>query len=183
MVTRNYWEEVSKVRGHKVVDFCRKDLEGKDIKIAMVTMTQEESLATSINTEKFVRKFFKDSETDLPKTGEAANGYTMIFEQKAAVEILFKVCRNPDDISLAFFKTPDEMTRTLTTDEIGYLMTVYSRVRAELSPFKYDITEDEVDALIDRIDMEKKVYILDTLSPSVLGDFILSLVTRLKATK
>lgn len=182
-MVRDYWQETVGVRQHKLVDHCRKDAEGITPKIAMVTLTQEESLATSINTEKFVRKFFKESDTDLPKTGEASSGYGMIFEQKAALEILFKVCRNPDDLKVPFFKTPDHMAENLTTEEIGYLMRLYGHVRSQLSPIRYDISEEEVDAWIYRIDTEQAVYMLDSMSPAVLGDFILALVKRVKSSE
>jgi hypothetical protein len=180
MTIRDYWQETKTNKPFKLIDHCRKNDKGETPKIAMVALTQEEALATTINTERFVRKFFKDSETDLPKDGEASAGYKMIFEQKSALEILFKVCRNPDDMSVAFFKNPDDMATNLTTEEIGFLFKHYGHVRSMLSPTQYDLSKEDVDALIYRIDTEQAVYMLDRVSPAVLGEFILALVDRIK---
>ena len=180
MIPRDYWNECKSVRQHKLVDFLRKDKDGNPIKIAMITLTQEESLSVSINTERFVRKFFKDSETDLPKNGETSSGYAMIFEQKAAIEILFKVCKNPTDLTVPFFKNPDDMASNLTTEEIGYLMRLYGHIRSELSPMKYNLTNEEIDAWIDRVDAEQRIYMLDSLSPATLSDFISNIVERIQ---
>lgn len=180
MIPRDYWNECKTVRQHKIVDFCRKDKDGKPIKIAMITLTQEESLIISISTERFVRKFFKDSDTELPKNGEASNGYETSYENKAAIEILFKVCKNPDDLTIPFFKNPDDMSSNLTTEEIAYLMRLYGHVRTQLSPMKYDLSNEEIDAWIDRIEAEQRIYMLDSLSPATLADFISNIVEKLQ---
>lgn len=180
MIVRDYWNECKSVRQHKLVDFCRKDKDGKFPKIAMVTLTQEESLATSINTERFVRRFFKDSETDVPKNGETSNGYQAIFENKICIEILFRACKNPDDLTVPFFKNPDDMIANLTTEEVGHLFLLYIHVRSELSPMTYHLSDEEVDAWVDRVSAEGRVYMLDSLSPATLGEFIVNVVGKLQ---
>lgn len=183
-MTRDYWTEASKKMPHKIVEFTgRKDKDGKTVRIAMQVLSQYDATVISIDLEKSVRKYFKDSEIELPKIGEASEGYVRVTEQEAAIKTLFKVCRNPDDLKQPFFKNPIVMSQELTTEEVGFLMTLYHRVRSECSPMRYDISEIECDAIIDNIHESQSTYVLEGMSKSVIADFIMHAVNKLKTSK
>lgn len=180
-MARDYWLEASAKMPHKVVEFKgRKDKDGKPIKIAMRVLSQQQALVISIDLEKAVRGYFKESKMDLPKVGEASEGYVNVTEQKGAIETLFKVCRNPDNLDEPFFKNPINMQTELSTEEVGFLMKLYNHVRSECSPMRYDITEAECEALVNVIDESQSVYVLDGMSPYVLASFLQYMVKRVK---
>lgn len=183
-MARDYWNESKKQsRAFKLVNFCRKDEHGKTIKIAMVVMTQEEATAVAMNTEREVNSYFKKYEMEIPRKGQASTGYEILNEQKASIEILYKVCRNPDDIKLPFFKNPMDMMSSLTTEEVGYLMKLYGQVKSQLSPLTYNASDEEFEAYLDRITVEDSVYAVSDLSAATLGEFIAYLVKKVKNNK
>jgi len=170
------WAKITQTpREHEIVPFPRL-VEGEQVDVAMIVLTQEESFLANLECEKYIRKMMKE---DLPKNGEISEGYNRMYELRASVEILSRAVRDAHDVSKAFFKTKDEISRTLTTDEIGTLMREYHAVRAKIGPAVLTMSEGEVDAWIERLGEAEDAFPLVFLDSAALSQLVMSMVYRL----
>lgn len=149
MTSTELWARItSSPRPHKVVDFPRSGADGLPLaRVAMIVLTQEEQIIASAETERYTKKAIRD----LPKSDEVARGYNDIYNNRAAVEILFRSCRHQDEISKSFFPSPDEIQRALTVDEVGTLFRSYLIVQGELGPIPSSVSEEDRDAWVRRL--------------------------------
>lgn len=147
------WTQLTALpRPHRVVDFPRKGPDGATVgQIAIVTLTQGESMSATNSTERVVKKLMKEEGGAVPGSNEKSEGYTTLFENRAAIEVLFRACKKPDDLDKPFFPTIEAIAKHLTVDEIGVLMNLYNIVREEIGPIVSRMSEEEMDAWIDRL--------------------------------
>ncbi len=168
-------------RPSDVVDFPRKGKDGKPIgQVRIQILTQEEQMLCSAEAERFTKKAIKD----LPKGDEAQLGYQNVYNNSAAVEILFHACRQRDDAAKPFFPSRDVLRKYLTPDEVGVLMMNYYTVQAQRGPIVARMTEEEVEAWTVRLGEGGSRFPLDFLSLEALKDlaFILACQKHSSAT-
>lgn len=171
----------STVRPHKIVPFPRKDEDDNPIfNIAMVIMTNQESLGVAAAAEKQARAMLKEH---LPSKEEQAKGYEQIFNNVAGVETLYRVCRDPDDLNKKIFPTPKSISDVLTTDEISILLNHYFTVQIELGPIIGSMTEVELDAWINKLAEggSSSAYFLNSLSWEALKELPIAMAARLSS--
>lgn len=150
---RDLWMQLTAIpRPHRIVDFPRKGPDGNPAAtLAMLPMTQAESYAATVETERFVRKLLKADGGEIPGSRDRSEGYTTLYENRAAQEVLFRVCKQSDDISKNFFPIVDEIGKQLTVDEIGVMMRQYAIVCAEVGPNVSTMSQEEFDAWVTRL--------------------------------
>lgn len=131
-------------RPHRLVAFPRKNDAGDPIcEVALWVLSQEEMMQANADTERYVRQMLKDQ---VAQKTEARKGYEQLFNQRGCVEILWRACRRPSDITKPFFRVKQDIEKHLTTDECGVLYNSYMRVSAELGPIVSELTEEEMEA-------------------------------------
>ncbi len=158
----DYWLAITAVpRPSQIVDFPRKGADGKFLgELRIQVLTQEEQILCSAEAERFTKKAIKD----LPKGDEAQLGYQNVYNNSAAVEVLFHSCRRRDDAKEPFFPSRDAIRKSLTPDEVGVLMMHYYTVQAELGPIVASMTDEQVDDIVARLGEGGSRFPLDLLS-------------------
>lgn len=142
------WAELTKYpRPHKIVDFPRKKPGTQEpiCQLAMVVLTQSESMAANAQAEKTARRLLKDA---APQKGETSRGYDELFQSAACSEVLVRACKKADDPELKkpLFRSVDDVQQYMTPDEVAVLMTAYLVHKAETGPVMsaFD-SEEELD--------------------------------------
>jgi len=145
-----FWTTLSATpRAHKIVPIR---VRGIETEVAIVVLAQEEISMLNTIAEKKVKEVQKSiMGNDIPKLGDYAESYDRAFEEKACTEILFRVCKMPDDLSKPFFKTREQIGKELTTDEVAVLMKEYNLVRYEMGPEIRSMSEEEMEVWIEKI--------------------------------
>lgn len=173
----------SGTRAHRAVDLPRWDSEGKPVgRVNMTPLTQEEMISAAAEAESRTRKMLAAS---LAKKDEKSLGYDDVYANIAACEILFRACKDVDDatITRGAFRTPHEIAKAFTNDEIGVLHHHYLTVKTEVGPIVAVMTDDEIDALIVVLAEGGSAVPLDTLSWDMLSALLISMASRLHASR
>jgi len=176
---RDYWLKLTEVpRPSDRVDFPRKDKDGKPIcEVIIQVMSQAEMMAANAEAEKTARKLLKDS---IPAKGEKSRGYDELITSAGCVEILWRVCRHPDDPKLPFFRSKMDITEHLTVDEIGVLFNCYAMTAAKYGPVINEFESDsELEAWIQTLAEAKNWAPLGFLSLGALRQLVISMASRL----
>lgn len=174
----DYWAKlIALPRPHRVVEFPRKLGNEAPVELAMWVLSQEEQMACSASADAVAKKLLKET----PKSDERSRGYEDIYQNAAAVEVLFRVCRKKDNLEQPFFPSPDMIRRHLTTDEIALLFTHYLSLQAELGPIVARMEKGEMDDLIAQLVASGSRFPLDSLSPETLKNLAISMVSHLHA--
>ncbi len=166
-------------RPSRVIDFPRNGKDGKPVgELRIQVLTQEEQILCSAEAERYTKKAIKD----LPKGDEAQIGYQNVYNNSAAVEVLYHACRKRDDAAESFFPSRDALRRFLTPDEVGVLMMHYYTAQAELGPIVAYMTEEQVDAMVARLKEGGQRFPLDLLSWDAVKDLAFSLACRMPSS-
>lgn len=114
-------------RPTRVVDFPRRDAEGKAIgQVAIWVLTQEEQMVCAATAERFAKERVKDGKPeDL--------GYETVYVNQAIVEVLYRVCRRVDDVKMPAFPSPGLIREKLTAEECQQLFESYLDVERAFS--------------------------------------------------
>jgi hypothetical protein len=132
-------------RPHRLIDFPRTGPDGQPVgKIAMFVLTQEEQMICAAAAEKFAKEKLKDSKKD-------DIGYETLYANASVVEILYRACKDSENIDRPAFPSPNAMRQLLTTDECSRLFEFYLGVQLELGPIVASLSDEELDAWIERI--------------------------------
>ena len=167
-------------RPHRVVPFPRKNAEGISVgEVAIRVLLQEECLAAKAASERYVRRILREQEAKGPTRGESGQGYADLADLRDAMEILFRACRNTDDLEKGFFPTVDAVGKHLTTDEIAVLVLNYRRVQIELGPIQSEMSTEEMDAWIDVLARGGSAYPFDSLSSGAQSQLMRFMACRL----
>jgi hypothetical protein len=110
----------------------------------MRVLTQEEQMAASASAEKFARDILKEAKQE-------DFGYQRLFSDAVNVEILYRACRDPEDVTKPVFPGPKALRQALTTEECGTLVAYYLTVEMELGPRILEMTDEQAEAWIDRL--------------------------------
>ena len=163
-------------RPHRTVDFPRLNYKGEAMgKVTIVVLTQEEQISASVETERFTRKMIRD----VPRADEAKRGYDDIYNNQAAVEILHRACRAEGDTTKPFFPSPSAMREFLTPDEIGVLFRSYLIVQDEVGPIIANMSAEEMEAWIKRLQDAGSRAPLAFLSSGALIDLVYILASQM----
>lgn len=146
--SHDLWEKIAAMpRPSRAVDFPRYDPTGQPVgRLAIWVLSQHEQMGAAAEAESYARKRLKE----IPKDGEARQGYEDLYRNAAAVEVLWRACRRLDDLTKPFFPTPHQL-RTLTVDEIGVLLQDYFVTQSTLGPIIGKMSEDDVTMWIARL--------------------------------
>ena len=170
------WVELSKLpRAHRIVESPLKLSDGTAIPLAMMVLTQEESQQCTIAAEAFTRKMLKE----IPKSEEKSEGYSNLYETRAAAEILYRSCHKHNKLNEKFFPTVNDIAKKLTTDQIGVLMKQYIVVQQELGPIVSHMSQEEFDAWVEKLAKGGSASFLGFLTSEAQNQFILSMAKRL----
>lgn len=171
-------------RPHRVVDLPRKDpATGEPVgRVRMVPLTQEEMIAAAAESERRARKILADG---MPRKDDAQLGYEDVYNNIAACEILFRACRDVDDETLkrSAFKTPHEISRAFTNDEIGVLHHNYLTVKQEVGPIIAHMSEDELETWIELLAKGGSAFPLDRCSWGTIQTLVSSLASLVVALR
>lgn len=166
-------------RPHRITDIPRKGPDGQPVaQVALVVLTQEEMNSAAAEAERRTRKLLG---ADVPKKEEAQAGYSDVYNNLAAVEILFRACRQVDDTKRNAFRTPQEIQTALTSDEVGVLFHAYLTVQQELGPIVARMDEDEINAWVRVLAEGGTADPLGLLSWGALTTLVSSMASRLHA--
>ena len=138
-------------------------------------LTQEEQMASNADADRFTKQLLKDPQ----RKDEANLGYDHTFTNEMAVQVLFRACRDVTDIKRPAFPSPLAMRSTFTTDEIGVLFNSYCTVQAEVGPIRADLSTEECEALILRLEEGGSAFPFDSCSYQAQRTLVLTMASRL----
>lgn len=132
-------------RPNREVDFPRKNEVGDPVgKVALWVLTQEEQMICAAAAEAFAKKQVPNGQRD-------DIGYATVYANASVVEILYRSCREPSDLTRPIFPSPTLIRQNLTTEECARLFESYLQTQLELGPIVAHLSPAELDAWIDRI--------------------------------
>jgi hypothetical protein len=159
-----------------IVDFPRNGPDGNPVgELRIQVLTQEEQILCSAEAERYTKKAIKE----LPKENEAQLGYQNVYNNSAAVEVLYHCCRKKDAPLEPFFPSRDAIRKFLSPDEVGVLLMHYYTAQTDLGPIVAHLSEVEMDAWIARLGEGGTRFPLDFLSLDALKDLAFSLACRM----
>ncbi len=91
-------------------------------------------------------------------------------------ELLFRVCRNPDDPKYPVFSGPEWMRKNLTTDHIATLMNLYLSVRAAEGTGPSDIADITVEAVLELANKHARTDIPDAFLAGMSREYVNQIV-------
>lgn len=174
---RDLWALLCEMpRPSKLVDFPRKTPEGEPIgQVAIWVLTQEEQSAAAAAAQNLTQKLVKDA----PKREDARQGYDDVYANVAAAELLFRACRKAGNLTTPAFPSPEMLRTKLTVDEVGVLLNHYYTVQADLGPIVAHMSQEEMDALVEKIAVSGERFPLDSCSAALLRILAFTLACRL----
>lgn len=147
MSPRELWSAMAEMpRPYRVVDFPRKDAEGKPIgQVAIRVLLQGEQIRAGLDAEKLVRAELPDAVAD------DNIGYTTAYANAVSVQQLFLACRDVSDAEKRAFPSAKWMRDHLTTDEVAVLYSQYLEVAGSIGPIITSLTDAEEKAWIAKL--------------------------------
>lgn len=139
---------------------CKPDTDEPIGSVMIWPLTQEEQMAANAEADRFTKQLLKDPQ----RKDEANLGYHHTFTNEVAIQVLWRACRDVDDIARPAFPSPRHMRETFTTDEIGVLFSNYCTVQSEVGPIFVQMSEEEYEALIVRLVEGGSAFPFDGLS-------------------
>ena len=164
-------------RPTKTVPFPRK-APGSEEQIGLVTMwplTQTEQMDSNAEADRWTKKLMGEPQ----RQGEVNLGYHHTYANEVAVQVLWRACRNPDDVTKAAFPAPALMRAKFTTDELGVLFEKYISVQYELGPIQAYLTREQAESLILRITRDGSHDPFDSLSSEERRTLVVSMASQL----
>lgn len=167
----------SRDRPSKLVDFPRMDENGTPVgRLRIRVLTQEEQMSCSVAAEKTVKDHMKDSTKD-------DLGYERLFSDAYCVEILFRACRDENDVNRALFPGTRQLRSALSTEECAMLFQHYQTVSLELGPMAVSMSEDELEAWVAKLAEGGSAFPFDLLSSDLQRILILYTAQSLMSQK
>lgn len=172
-----YWSKITAVpRPFDIIDFPRKDPEtGEQLaQVYIHVLRHGETAAANADAEKFAKKVLGDEFA----TTEKNVSYGDLYSNEQAVQLLFRACRRVDDPKLPFFPSQSEIRANLTNDEISVLMSAYIIISLEYGPIAANMTEEEIDEWLKKLQEAGKTAPLAVLSRGALIRLVSGLASR-----
>ena len=165
----------SQERPSQIVDFPRRGSDGAPIgQLRIRILTQEEQMVCTAAAEKIAKEHLKDSKKD-------ELGYERLFTDAVCVEVLFRACRDAEDVSKPAFPSPKSIRHALTTEECAMLFQHYLTVQLELGPMVVTMSDDEVEAWITRLAEGGSSFPFDMLSSDLQKILLLHMAYQLRS--
>ncbi len=166
----------SSERPSKVVDFPRFDLKGEAVgKLRIRILTQEEQMAAAAAAEKLAKEHLKDGKKD-------ELGYERLFSDALCIEVLFRACRDENDVKRPAFPSVKQIRQMLTTEEAATLFQHYLTVQLELGPTRIEMSDEEAEAWIDRVAEGGSAFPFDLLSSDLQRLLLLHMAFQLRSS-
>lgn len=164
-------------RPSKLVDFPRKGPNGEPIgQLRIRILTQEEQMAATAEAEGLARKHLKEGKKD-------ELGYERLFSDAVCVEVLCRACRDADDAERPAFPAPAALRQVLTTEECAKLFEHYLTVQLELGPTVATMSDEELEAWIDRLVEGGSAFPFDLLSSDLQKLLVLHMAFQLRRSQ
>ena len=158
-----------------LVDFPRKDEEGNPVgQVRIRVLTQEEQMVCTSAAEAVAREHLKDAKRE-------ELGYERLFADAVTVEVLFRACRDPEDVRRTVFPSTKALRQMLTTDECAALFMHYLTAQLELGPIVSRLSNEELDAWIDRLAEGGSAFPFDLLSSDLQKTLLLYMAYQLRS--
>lgn len=172
------WLKLSSTeRPFKLVDFPRLNAEGEAVgQMAVRVLTQEEQMISTVAAEDFCRKYLKDAKKD-------ELGYSRLFSDAYCVEVLYRACRDADDPQRPSFPSPKSIREQLSIDECGKLFEHYLTVSLEFGPLVSQMSDDEMEAWIDKLAEGGSAFLFDTLSSDLQRVVLMHMAYQLRPSR
>lgn len=167
----------SAARPYRVVEIPRRKPDGSSVSAAFVPLSQRDMILASVEAERETQRLLKGS---MPKAGDAQSGYNDAYNNFAAVQILFRAMKKPDDPTKPLFMSPSEVQDIFTNDEIGVMHHQYLTVKQELGPIVATMSDDEFEAVVTLLAEGGSATPLDFFSWGVLQTLVLRMAARLR---
>ena len=151
---------------------------GEPFEIAMWILSQHETMQVAAEAEKTTRKLLKDN---VPNKDEQAKGYNDLYNNASAMELLYRACRMPDDLSKPLFPSKHMIGEMLTTDEIAILLNHYFTLQVELGAVVGAMDEEEMEAWITKLIAggQSSQYFLNSFSWEAVKTLVIFMANRL----
>lgn len=163
----------------KGLPFPRVDDDGQPLgRFAVWVLTQEEVDLCRADAEKYASALCKHADKDDAPNQEA---WRAIYMSALPVEVLARVLRDNDDLSVPLFRSPEEV-RQLSDDEVVHLFEAYTALQQTTSPLMRTLTEDEVEQWIEALAEGANEYPLELCSRGQLVVLVLSLVSLMRSS-
>lgn len=158
-----------------------RNLPATDEPVGFVTMwplTQEEQMLANAEADRWTKALLKDPQ----KKDDANLGYQHTYTNEVAVQVLYLACRDPNsapDFKRPAFPSPKLMREKLSTDEIGVLFSQYCVVQSELGPIRAQMSPEETEALILRLEEGGSAFPFSALSWDLQTTLVLTMARQL----
>lgn len=163
----------SSERPHKVVEFPRQGPDGNPVaEMAIRVLSQEEKMACDVAAEAFCKKHLKEYKKD-------ELGYEAVYGDAYVVELLFRMCRDVNDVGRPAFPSPLHV-RELSTEECAVLFRQCLIVQKELGPIVDYLSDEDLEAWIDRLYEAGSAYPFASLSSEQQSLLLMHMVYRLR---
>lgn len=169
---------------HVVEDMPLKEpVFGKSIgKVAIVPLSPEELQVSRT----IAGKWATERTGEKPKNGEESPAYFAVMASEAAVQILWRALRDPNDPMLKKPAIPAAalLRKAPFTDDIHVvLMKMYTRACVETGPIIATMTEEEMNAWLDVLEEGGSAFPFELLSSETKNALLMHSVARLKISK
>jgi hypothetical protein len=189
---KELWIQLSKTdRPWKIIDMpdtSRFKLpDGSPAPCAIRILTGEEIQECIFSAEKYVQDAYKRLKIDIPKRDDFSDSYRTALDNREFVEILYRACRNPEDIKKPFFVTGvNSIAKVLTNQEIIVIYNEYLILQNELGPIVNKMEAGEMNIWIEKLARGGTAYFLGSLSAQAqtkLIQYMACQLTRLQTDK
>lgn len=166
----------SQERPSQVVDFPRKGDDGEAVgQVRIRILTQEEQMVCASAAEKLTREHLKDSKKD-------ELGYERLYTDAICVEVLFRACRDIEDVKRSAFPSPKAIRGQLTTEECAMLFQHYLTVQLQLGPTVIEMSDEELEAWITRVAEGGSSFPFDLLATDLQKLLLLHMAYQLRTS-
>lgn len=146
---------------------------GTDQDVALKVLSTSEIQEADFATE---RLFKKESIDTSMSTVDA-------YEDEKTTQLLFRALRDPEDESKNLAKDIDEFRKQITRDEKDILVEAYVAFEKECSPSPDNMTEEEMETLMDELKKRPEEIAGGVLNISIARRLIISLVNQLQTSQ
>ena len=166
-------------RPRRRVPFPRNGKDGKPLgEIDIVILTQAQVMLCTAAAEGYAREMLKDQ-----KSPNASQGYYDLYNDARIIELLWHACKQTEDPSApeqpAFGRGSKDVRTMLSVDEVTVLFQAYTDWQTESGPIIADMTQEEMDAWIDRLKEAGSRLPLPAHSLAARTDLLMRSIARL----
>jgi hypothetical protein len=169
-------------RPHTVVPFPRKvkDGEAPMPDVAIFVLTESELMRARVAASQYAAALFAKT-PNLVKDGET--GYEIVRQQEQVIELLVIACRDPKNLKFPAFPNAELARKYVTSDEWAVLLRAYTDWQLESGPIMGDLTVQEMDDWLDRLEEGAASVPLSVLSSGALEQLLKRSVSRLRKSR